>query len=195
MRNAAFLTRDELESLGWAGLGRDVLVHSTCVLVGCKNITIGDNVRIDPFCILTASEPMEIGSHVHIAGNVTLAGGHGVTIGDFCGVSMGTRVLSSTDDFRAGALMGPTIPMDLRAPISGRVHFGKYSCVGANSIVLPAACLGEGATVGALSLVRGEIEPWTLNGGVPAKKIGARDREGVLRAAEAFLARRVENGD
>lgn len=183
MLNAGFLSRDRLEDLGFASLGRDVLVHETCVLAGCEHMTLGDHVRIDAFCVITAREGLTIGAYSHIASHVSLVGGYGISIAECCGVSFGATILSASDDFSAGALMGPQIPDSLRALITGRVHLDRYSCVGAHSIVLPASRLAEGATLGALSLARGVLAPWTVHAGVPAKSVGARDKEGVLHAA------------
>jgi acetyltransferase-like isoleucine patch superfamily enzyme len=190
MRNASFLSQDALKALGFATLGKAVLIHETCVLVRCDRIAIGDNVRIDPFCVLSAGESLEIGSNSHIAANVALMASRGISIGEFCGVSHGARVLSASDDFKAGALLGPQIPDEFRVVNSGHVRIERHGCVGANCVVLPGSTVREGATVGALSLILGEIEPWTVNAGVPARPVAKRDRDGVLRAEAAFYAKR-----
>jgi len=184
--NADFFSEEELARLGFASLGRNVRLHPSCVIVGCEKISIADNVRIDPFCVITAGVEIYIGSHVHISSCVILSGTHGITIEDFGCVSHGARILSASDDFKAGALLGPQVPEEFRAVRSARVVIERHACVGANSVVLPGARLREGSTVGALSLVRGELEPWTVNAGVPTKPVAMRDREGVLRA-EALL--------
>ena len=54
------------------------------------------------------------------------------------------------------------------------------------SIVLPGVTLAEGAGVGALSLVKEDVGPFEMVGGVPARRIGTRARtvlelEGKLR--------------
>ncbi len=184
MLNANFLSRERLEELGFAALGKDVLIHESCVLVGCDRMSIGEHVRIDSFCVITAREELDIGAYSHIASRASLVGGYGISIAECCGVSFGATILSASDDFSAGALMGPQIPDSLRSVITGRVRLDRYSCVGAHSVVLPASCVGEGATVGALSLVNGTLEPWTVHAGVPAKPVGERNKEGVLNAAK-----------
>jgi len=190
MRNAAYLSRDQLIDLGFASLGEDVLVHETCVLIGCENVELDDRVRIDPFCILTARERVTIGTRTHIGAHSALMGTAGISIGAYCGLSQGVRLLSAADDFKAGALIGPQVPASLTAVQSGRIILDRFSVVGANCVVLPSAHLEEGATVGALSLVKGVLPAWSVSAGVPAKKVADRDRDGVLRAAE-----RLESGD
>ena len=54
--------------------------------------------------------------------------------------------------------------------------------------VLPGVTVGEGATVGALSLVNRDCEPWTIYGGVPARPLKARRKDRVLEL-EAELRR------
>lgn len=186
MRNAAYLSRDALEALGFARLGADVRIHETCVLVGCDRISIGDNVRIDPFCVITAGETVEIGSHCHVSSHAMLLGGKGISLEDFACVSLGVRILSASDDLSASALIGSQVDDEFRELFSGRVRLGRHTCVGANSVVLPQAEIGEGATIGALSLVKGQINPWTINAGVPARKVGDRDRDSVLRKEVEF---------
>ncbi|MFZ2029824.1 MAG: acyltransferase [Vitreimonas sp.] len=189
MRNAAFLTSDQLAALGFAHIGEGALIHETCVLVGCEHMSVDAHARIDPFCILSAREPMHIGRYVHIAGHCLLAGAEGITVGDFANISHGVRILSASDDFVASALIGAQVPGDLRAVQSGRVYIGKHACIGANSVVLPKTNVHEGSTVGALSLVRGELTPWGVYAGIPARRMRERDSEGVRRA-EAELIRR-----
>lgn len=190
MHNADFLPQERLLALGFAYLGKNVRLHSTCVLVGCDKISIDDDARIDPFCIISASELVEIGAYSHIAANVALMGASGISIASFCGVSHGARILSASDDFKAGALLGPQIPDEFRSVRTGRVIIERHGCVGANSVVLPGTKINEGATVGALSLVRGELSPWTVYGGIPAQPVGERDQVGTLDAERRFLASR-----
>jgi acetyltransferase-like isoleucine patch superfamily enzyme len=49
--------------------------------------------------------------------------------------------------------------------------FGDGVFVGVNTTVLPGVKIGEGAFIGAASLVHSDVEPWTLVAGVPVKTI------------------------
>lgn len=189
MRNARFLASEELDGLGFAELGENVLIHETVVLVGAEMMRLGSNIRIDPYCVISAGEDLSIGSHVHIAAHVLLSGGAGITLHDFSGISHGAKLLSASDDFSAGMLTGPTVPEDLRNVQSARIVIGRHAVIGANSVVLPGTLVEDGAMVGALSLARGALEAWKVHAGVPARIVGARDKEGVIRA-EASLRQR-----
>jgi len=187
-RNAAFLSLDQLADLDFAFLGDDVLIHSTCVLVNCQRMSIGHGVRIDPFAVLSAGERLEIGHYVHVAAHCVLMGAAAITLGDFAGMSHGAKLLSASDDFVGGSLIGPTIPDAFRTVDARPIYLGRHAVIGAGSLVLPGSVLGEGATVGSLSLVKGHVEPWSVNAGSPARKIRGRDRDGVLDAEARFLA-------
>ena len=69
-----------------------------------------------------------------------------------------------------------------------RDHIG----VGANSVVMPGNDIPEGVAIGASSSlpVGFEFEPWTVYAGVPIARIANRNRDGVLRQVEEFIARR-----
>jgi acetyltransferase-like isoleucine patch superfamily enzyme len=187
-RNAEYLDRDALIALGFAALGKDVLIHPSCVLIECSRIHLGDHVRIDPFCLISAGDGLVVGSRVHIGSHTSIVGGAGVHLGDFSGLSQGVQIFAASDDYTGPGLIGPTVSKRFRDVKRAPVRIEPYAILGAQSVALPGAHLGEGATVGALSLVKGALAPWTLHAGVPAKPIGPRHKEGVLAAAAAFAA-------
>jgi galactoside O-acetyltransferase len=186
MHNTAYMSREELEALGFASLGDDVRIHPSCVLVGCEKISLGSHVRIDPFCLISPSAGLVIGSHVHVAAHVAIVGAGEISVGDFASLSFGSKLLSSTDHFSAGVIAGPMVAPEHRGVINAQIVVGKHVIVGANAVVLPGVKLGEGATVGALSLVKRDLDPWTVNAGAPTRVIGVRDREGVLAHERAI---------
>ena len=92
-----------------------------------------------------------------------------------------------SDDFSGGRICGPMVPPHHRHVVTARIEIGRHAVLGANSVILPGGGIGEGATVGALSLVKTPLEPWTVNAGVPTRVVSRRDRAGV-RAQERLLA-------
>lgn len=180
MHNAEYLSQADLTRLGFATIGEDVRIHPSCVFVGCERMRIGSHVRIDPFCVITMSADLEIGNYVHISAYASLLGAGGIAVGDFANISHGARVLSSSDDLTGPFLCGPSVPPEWRHPFSATIMLERHTVLGTNSVVLPGGELGEGATVGALSLVNTRLEPWTVNAGIPTKVIGRRDGDAVL---------------
>jgi len=62
---------------------------------------------------------------------------------------------------------------------------GKFAVVGANSVVLPGVTIGEGASVGACSVVTRDLDPWGIY--IGNKKIGERNKQGVLDNYAQYL--------
>ncbi len=181
----SFLSPGELAGLGLKAYGEDVLISRRASIYGAGEISLGSHVRIDDFCLLSGN--ILIGSHVHIAaGSMLFAGGDGISIGDYCGISSRCCVYSKTDDFSGRALANPTVPAEY-AHVTGRhVRIGRFAQIGSGSTLLPGAELAEGAALGAMSLLSRETEPWGMYFGVPARRVGERSRE------MAELARRLE---
>lgn len=67
----------------------------------------------------------------------------------------------------------------VKSAFTGPVHIGKDVLVGANSTILPGVTIGEGAQVGAMSLVNKDIPPGVFAGGVPARVIGTASSDEV----------------
>lgn len=162
--------------------GDDVTIREWVRFARPENIQIGNHVIIDDFVLVSGGRDCltKIGDYVHIACFSSILGGGGVTLGDFSGLAPGCRLFSESDDYTGGTLMNPTVPIEFHKQRVGHITLGKFVILGANVVVLPGVTIGEGATVGACSLVTKHIAPWTVNVGVPTKAIGMRRRDKVL---------------
>lgn len=163
---SSFYTREELEALGFASIGRDVLISRYTSIYGAGSIHIGDNVRIDDFCILSGH--IKLGSHIHIAAGCYLFGMGEIEMHDFSGLSSRVALYSATDDFFGRGLSIPNVPIQYRAPQYGRIVLRPYSVIGTGTTVLPDSVLEEGAAVGAMSLVKGVVPANCIYSGIPA---------------------------
>ena len=182
----SWLTNKELVEMGFGSLGRNLLLSSKGSYYNTKNIHLGDNVRIDDFCIVSAGEGgIRIGRNVHISAFASIVGQAPIDFEDFSGISNKVAVFSSTDDFVRG-MTNPTIPDRFRRLKHLPVRLGKHAVVGSNSVLLPGSELGEGTSVGALSVVRGKLDPWSVYMGNPVKRIMARSR-GIIDLEKEFL--------
>lgn len=172
-----YYTSPELRSFGFARVGENSVVARNCTIIGLENITIGDNVRIDGFTSLIAPNGrIRIGSYVHIATACMLGARAGIEIGDFSSLSQGVRIFTAIDDFSGKRLSNSTVPQELAGVQSAPVTIGRYVPIGSGSIILPGVTVGEGAAVGAMSLVPQSLRGWSLYSGNPAKMVGARSR-------------------
>jgi acetyltransferase-like isoleucine patch superfamily enzyme len=178
----------------FAGIGQDVTIWPLAKIVGRSAITIGDSVMIDDFAFLMGGTRTTIGSFVHIASFVLIAGGGELKMGDFSALSGGCRVYTGNDDYLGNCLTNPTVPEPYRRALRSFVHIGRHAIVGANCVLLPGVTVGEGAAIGASSLVTRDCEPWTVYAGSPARPFKPRPRERML-ALEADLRTRAYDAD
>lgn len=158
-RMNSFYSTDELKTIGLKYIGSDVRISRKVCIYGANQIAIGNHVRIDDFAILSGR--IEIGDFVHIAAFCALFGARGIHMADFSGLSARVIVYSATDDYSGDCLTNPTIPTPYRQTSGGLVSFGRHVIVGAGCVILPNIEIGEGAAIGAMSLVRKNILPWT----------------------------------
>jgi dTDP-4-amino-4,6-dideoxy-D-glucose acyltransferase len=162
-------------------------IHESVLIFGEEHVTIGDNVRIDAHCIITAGPgPVTIGDNVHIGAATHLFGTAGIAIADFANISSRVSLFSTNDDYTEGYLTNPMVPEELRKVAEAPVRIEAHAIVGCGSVVLPGVVIGRGAAVGALSLVKRDVEPFAIVAGTPAKPVGTRDRE-RLEALERRL--------
>jgi len=173
-----YYTADQLRGFGFARVGEGCMVARNCTIIGLPNITLGDRVRIDGFTsIIAPAGRVTIGSHVHVASGCALGARAGIAIGDFASLSQGVRVFTAIDDFGGHRLSNATVPPELTRVQSAPVTIGAYVPIGSNTIILPGVEIGEGAAVGALSLVAQSLAGWTIHAGNPARAVGPRSRD------------------
>jgi len=155
-------------------------------IIGLENIEFGKNIIIDDFVLIYAKEKIRIGNYVHIASFTSISGGGELIMEDFSGLSSGCRVITGSDDFKGEGFGNPTIVSEFRNVQTGKIHIERFAIVGTNSVILPNVTIGEGATVGAGSVVTKDLEPWGIY--VGNKRIGYRDKEAVMANHERFLS-------
>ncbi|OBQ13741.1 MAG: acetyltransferase [Anabaena sp. LE011-02] len=155
-------------------------------ILGLENIEFGRNIIIDDFVFIYAKKPIKIGNYVHIASFTSITGGEGFIMEDFSGLSSGVRIFTGTEDFQEWGFGNPTIDEKYRNTKRAPINIGKFCLIGANSVILPGVTIGEGATVGAESLVTKNLEPWGIY--IGNRKVGERDKLGVLENYQKFLS-------
>jgi len=111
-----------------------------------RDISIGPNCIIGPFTTLDGRATLTIGRNVNVAGEVLTIGGY-------------------------HAVDSPTAEGHL-----GKIVIKDNAWIAMRATILPGVTVGEGAYVAADALVNRDVEPYTLVGGVPAKKLRNRSR-------------------
>lgn len=186
----AFLSTDQLLAMGFRFLGDAVRISDKAVIYNADQMVIGDNSRIDDFCVVSGK--VSIGRNVHIAVFCNIAGGsEGVTFDDFSGLAYGCHVFSQSDDYTGRTLTNPTVPAMYKRETKKAVHIGRHCIVGTSSLIFPGVTLGEGCSVGAMSMVTKSTEEWAIYSGIPARKLKDRKRD-LLLLEDAYLRSALE---
>lgn len=110
-------------------------------------LSIGDRVGIRPYCSISASESIVLEDDVILSAYST--------------------VIDSDHTFRAGQPNVMHNPVDT-AP----VHIGRGTWIGERVAVLKGSRIGVCCIIGANSVVRGEIPPYSIAVGAPARVVG-----------------------
>lgn len=172
----SFYTQEELEEMGFAHVGQDVLVSRKTSIYGAAKIRLGNHVRIDDFCVLSGK--LTFGDHVHIAVMTCLFGGNaGITFGDFSAVSSRCALYAVTDDFSGEYMTNPTVPAEYTNVTEAAVVVGKHAIIGTGSTVLPGVEIGEGCAFGAMTLVTKSTPPWGFYMGYQCVRLKERSKK------------------
>lgn len=175
----------DLRKLG--ACGKNVIIGLTVRIRYPELVQIGENCIIDDFTYISTA--LQIKEYVHIAAGCKLIGGRKCTVrmGRFSTLAPNVVLSAGSDDYRAG-IATPFVPDKYKGNAEyGDIEIGRHSIVGSSAVVLPRVRLADGASVGALSLVKHDLKAWTLYAGIPAREIGKRDKAGILAAERRFF--------
>lgn len=139
-----------------------------------SRIEIGDGVMIDSFVKIKPAGgdgDVRIGADSRINSGTVIYSGNGVTIGSGVLIAANCTLAPVNHEYRARDL---TIAEQRFMPSRGGIVIEDDVWIGAGTVILDGARLRRGCVVGAQSLVLGEVEPYSVNVGAPARKIGMR---------------------
>lgn len=128
---------------------------------------------------IMSPQKVSIGHDVLLNDDVKLGGQKGITIGNYVLIGYNVNLVSENHAYQ-----------DYSFPIMKQGYFGGHITIkddvwiGANAVILPNVTIGRGAIVGANAVVTKDVEPYSIVGGIPAKKIKYRFNENDLRKAK-----------
>lgn len=184
----AWLTLQQITAMGFGFVADGALLSDKASFHHCAGISVGRNSRIDDFCVLSAGAGgIVVCEHVHVAVYTSLIGAGRICLEDFSNISSRVSLYSSNDDYSGNRMTNPTVPPAYTGVTSADVRVGRHAIVGSGSVILPGVTVGEGAAIGALSLVRTDCDAFGIYVGTPARRIGDRQR-GLLELETRFLA-------
>lgn len=155
--------------------GENVRIYNLAKIINPQFAEIDDNTSISDFVFIDAKKSFKIGKHSCITWHCLIEGEAHVEIGDRCFLGPGTKILSSTYEFQ-GYYTSQHLPGDAKSIRYGDIKICDDAYLGANCVVMPGVTIGEGALVGANSLVNRNLKPWGIYFGNPVKLIGTREK-------------------
>lgn len=108
---------------------------------------------------------IKIGRGTVVGDKAILDGRHGLVIGKNVNMSTGVSIYT----------MQHAVNDPLFCTVGGGVTIQDRAWLSCNSIILPCVTIAEGSVVAAGAVVTKNTEPFSVNGGVPSKKIGERN--------------------
>jgi len=139
-----------------------------------SKIMIEANVVIDSFVKIKPTGGMGdliIGNNSVINSGVVIYTGNGVAIGNDVAVAANCTFAPVNHEYQ---LKDKKIMEQGFRPSKGGIIVEDDVWIGANCVILDGAVLGKGCVIGAGSVVRGEIEPYSIQAGNPLVKLGGR---------------------
>lgn len=188
--NESFYSPSELAEFSFASLGDNVLISRLARFYAPHKMHIGNCVRIDDFAILSGA--VWLGDFIHISAQATITGGNGVDssvkMGDFCSLSLGSKILSISDDLSSGVLVNSCIPEEYRNLKRSHIIMPRHNHIGAMSLVLPHTIFEEGANLGPQSLVGDrKLKAFGYYFGSPARLLSMLDWDRLKNLESKFL--------
>jgi acetyltransferase-like isoleucine patch superfamily enzyme len=129
-------------------IGRNTNVQMGCRFLNGRRVSFGNGNVINFGCLLDGRK-------------------YDIRFGDNISIGPEASILSLGHDPQSPAF----------EDVGGHVTVGDRVWIGYRALIMPGVNIGEGAVVAAGAVVTRDVEPYTIVGGVPAKKIGDRSRE------------------
>ena len=152
-------------------IGRDSVVEAVVVIENeGGEVSIGDRTYVG-HSTLVSTAGISIGNDVLISWGCTLMdnNAHSTRWQD--------RQQDVADWHRSLTEGQPGKYKDWSQVQSAPIRIGDKAWIGFNAIILKGVTIGEGAIVGAGSVVTKDVAPWTSVAGNPAKEIGKLEQE------------------
>lgn len=136
------------------------------------------NVRFAPKCSIRGPKGLVIEDGVHIGPRAFLDAREGLTIRRGAVISYDAVIWTLGHDYNDEGFAGKGAPVEI----------GSHAWICSRATVLPGVKVGEGAVVAAGAVVTGDVPPYAVVAGVPAKVVKMRQEKpycyGYSRSAD-----------
>jgi virginiamycin A acetyltransferase len=139
-----------------------------------SKIVIEDGAMIDAFVKIKpvgGTGDVLIGRNSYINSGTVIYSGNGVKVGEGVLIAANCTLAPVNHEFLR---RDTRIAQQGFMPSKGGIRIEDDVWIGAGCVILDGASIGKGCVIAALSLVKGELEPYGVYGGNPLVKIGER---------------------
>jgi len=166
--------------------GNAVIASSASIRSSEIHGKVNVNERCNIYCTILSGE-ISIGKNTSLWGpNIqVLTHKHPISIGNFCSIARDVTIQEYFHDhsrlttyFIGRNVLGKDIKKEVTS--KGPIHIGSDVWIGTGSQIMSGVTVGDGAVVGANSVVTKDIPPFAVVGGVPAKIISYRFSEEII---------------
>ena len=122
--------------------------------------------------------------------------GDRLIIGKFCQIAAGVEFVMNGANHQMNAVSTfpfyifegweQEVPPLTELPLKGDTVIGNDVWIGQNSTILPGVHIGDGAIIGANSVVAGDVAPYTIVVGDPARPVRKRFDDELIALMEQF---------
>ena len=176
-----------LRTRRFQAFGEGSILHRPLWIYGPQQIAIGGNSLILHNAWLSVETPawsqraptLRIGDRVGIRPWCTLSASGGILLEDDVILGAYSTVIDSDHTFREGRPNVMHNSVDVNP-----IRIGRGTWVAERVAVLKGSNIGECCIIGANSVVKGDIPPYSIAAGAPARVVG--EVEGVDAGASAF---------
>ena len=154
------------------GLDPSVQFDGSVTVLGTGNVKIGEKARIGDLAELTTNHEgvIRIGREVRLNRGATICAYTEVSIGDFSMVGEFVSIRDANHGIARGELVRSQ-PHDAKP-----IRIGSDVWVGRGACILPGVTIGDGAIIGANSIVTKDVPANCIAAGIPAKVIRERSQ-------------------
>jgi virginiamycin A acetyltransferase len=190
IKNALYRLIDKriYESIFFNDIRNTGMIDGTAVVRGGYihgSVSIGEGAYV--FKSVISGNNIQIGKYTSINGpNTTIYSEvNAISIGNFCSIARNVDIQEWNHPIHTlstcmmnNKLMGGNIREEMES--KGAIKIGHDVWIGAQAVILSGATIGDGAIIGANAVVAGNIPPYAIAVGNPAKVIRYRFNEETI---------------
>ena len=174
----------------FAAFGARSIVHKPLWVYGSHKMAVGSDVLVLHGTWLSVETPawnrpgpvLSIGDRVGIRPYVSISAADAITIEDDVIIAAYTSIIDSDHTFADGR------PNVMHNPLAtSPIRIGRGTWIAERVAVLRGADIGECCIIGANSVVRGTIPPFSIAVGSPARVVGAVEGVDPSKGLDASL--------